>query len=76
MDFYRINEEYNKFLQVYEKEKRGITKVPNIRYADRNKFAFGVVSVGVQGATHLKLCNFGHLPNVLSLCAPTLRKGV
>lgn len=43
MDFYRINEEYNKFLQVYEKEKRGITKVPNIRYADRNKFAFGVV---------------------------------
>lgn len=30
MDFYRINEEYNKFLQRYEKEKRGVTKVPNI----------------------------------------------
>lgn len=43
MDFYRINEEYNKFLQRYEKEKRGITKVPNIRYTDRNKFAFGAV---------------------------------
>ena len=43
MDFYRINEEYNKFLQRYEKEKRGVTKVPNIRYADRNKFAFGAV---------------------------------
>ena len=43
MDFYRINEEYNKFLQGYEKEKRGVTKVPNIRYTDRNKFAFGVV---------------------------------
>lgn len=33
MDFYRINEEYNRYLQTYEKEKRGITKVPNIRYA-------------------------------------------
>ena len=43
MDFYRINEEYNSFLQRYEKEKRGITKVPNIRYTDRNKFAFGAV---------------------------------
>lgn len=43
MDFYCINEEYNKFLQRYEKEKRGVTKVPNIRYTDRNKFAFGAV---------------------------------
>lgn len=43
MNFYRINEEYNKFLQSYEKEKRGVTKVPNIRYTDRNKFAFGAV---------------------------------
>ena len=43
MDFYRINEEYNRFLQRYEKEKRGVTKVPNIRYKDRNKFAFGAV---------------------------------
>ena len=43
MYFYRINEEYNKFLQRYEKEKRGVTKVPNIRYTDRNKFAFGAV---------------------------------
>lgn len=43
MDFYRINEEYNKFLQKYEKKNRGITKVPNIRYTDRNKFAFGAV---------------------------------
>ena len=43
MDFYRINEEYNKFLQRYEKEKRGVTKVPDIRYTNRNKFAFGAV---------------------------------
>lgn len=43
MDFYRINEDYNKFLQQYEKEHRGATKVPNIRYAERNKFAFGAV---------------------------------
>jgi protein AbiQ len=43
MDFYRINLAYNKFLQQYEKEKRGVTKVPNITYANRNKFAFGAV---------------------------------
>ena len=43
MDFYRIDESYNKFLQEYEKAKRGITKVPNIRYSDRNKFSFGAV---------------------------------
>lgn len=43
MDFYRINEKYIKFLQRYEKNKRGVTKVPNIRYTDRNKFAFGAV---------------------------------
>ena len=40
MDFYRINEEYNRYLQKYERENRGVTKVPNIRYTDRNKFAF------------------------------------
>ena len=43
MDFYRIDEKYNEFLQKYEKTNRGITKVPNIRYTDRNKFAFGAV---------------------------------
>lgn len=43
MDFYRIDEKYNRFLQEYEKKKRGVTKVPNIRYTDRNKFAFGAV---------------------------------
>lgn len=43
MDFYRINEEYNKYLQRFEKKNRGITKVPNIKYTDRNKFAFGAV---------------------------------
>ena len=43
MDFYRINEAYNRFLQEYEKKKRGVTKVTNIRYTDRNKFAFGAV---------------------------------
>ena len=43
MDFYRIDEMYNKYLQEYEKENRGVTKVPNIQYTDRNKFAFGAV---------------------------------
>ena len=28
MDFYRINEDYNRYLQNYEKENRGVTKVP------------------------------------------------
>ena len=43
MDFYRIDEAYNSFLQEYETEKRGLTRVPNIRYSDRTKFAFGAV---------------------------------
>jgi protein AbiQ len=43
MDFYRIDEKYIQFLQKYEKEKRGITRVPNVTYANGNKFAFGVV---------------------------------
>ena len=43
MDFYRVNIEYNRFLQEYEKQKRGFTRVPNIQYTDRNKFAFGAV---------------------------------
>lgn len=43
MDFYRIDATYNSFLQNYEKEKRGTTKVPNIKYTDREKFSFGVV---------------------------------
>ena len=43
MDFYRIDEKYNAFLQEYEKKYRGVTKVPNIRYSDRNKFSFGAV---------------------------------
>lgn len=43
MDFYRVDETYNTFLQNYEREHRGVTKVPNIRYSDRNKFSFGAV---------------------------------
>lgn len=43
MDFYKINEEYCTYLQKYEKEVRGFTKVPNIRYDDRSKFVFGAV---------------------------------
>ena len=43
MDFYKIDEKYISFLQTYEKRKRGVTKVPNMQYSDRNKFAFGTV---------------------------------
>lgn len=43
MQFYYISEHYNKFLQQYEKAYRGFTRVPNIKYSDRSKFAFGIV---------------------------------
>lgn len=48
MDFYRVEEKYNSFLQEYETKHRGTTKVPNIHYTDKNKFAFGAV-LNVQG---------------------------
>ena len=44
MDFYIVDEEYISYLQEYERKHRnGITRVPNVRYADRNKFSFGAV---------------------------------
>ena len=43
MDFYKIDERYNQYLQEYERKYRGISKVPNVKYQDRNKFAFGAV---------------------------------
>ena len=43
MDFYRIDEEYVKYLQDFEKKNRGFTRVPNICYSERNKFSFGAV---------------------------------
>lgn len=43
MDFYYIDEKYGQYLQKYEKAKRGITRVPNIKYTNRNKFVFGAV---------------------------------
>jgi protein AbiQ len=44
MDFYIVDEDYISYLQDYERKHRnGITRVPNVRYADRNKFSFGAV---------------------------------
>ncbi len=43
MDFYRISEEYVEYLKEYETKLRGFTRVPNIKYAQRNKFIFGAV---------------------------------
>lgn len=43
MDFYIINEGYNRFLQEYEKSRRGFTRVPNVFYQEHNKFMFGAV---------------------------------
>lgn len=43
MDFYKIDENYICFLQNYERKIRGFTRVPNIKYADNDKFSFGSV---------------------------------
>ena len=43
MDFYYANEDYVDFLQTYEKDKRGFTRVPNIKYNTHKKFIFGSV---------------------------------
>ena len=43
MDFYRIQEDYIEYLQKYETDHRGFTRVPNICYGRGNKFAFGAV---------------------------------
>lgn len=41
--FYYIDEEYIKYLQEKEIEYRGFTCVPNVIYANKEKFVFGVV---------------------------------
>lgn len=43
MEFYRIDEDYVNFLKNYETINRGYTKVPDVKYKDRNKFSFGAV---------------------------------
>lgn len=43
MDFYTVEPEYIDFLKSYEKKHRGVTKVPDVNYYDRNKFTFGAV---------------------------------
>lgn len=43
MDFYTVDPDYMEYLQDFETEKRGFSRVPNIRYKDRNKFTFGAV---------------------------------
>lgn len=44
IDFYYINNDYIKYLQSYEKEHRGFTRVPNMTYEGQNqKFVVGVV---------------------------------
>lgn len=43
IDFYIVNSEYIDFLKQYEIEHRGFTCVPNIVYANRDKFVYGAV---------------------------------
>ena len=41
--FYYVNENYIDYLKKIEIEDRGFTTVPNVRYANRNKFLYGSV---------------------------------
>lgn len=44
IDFYYVNKDYIKYLKDYEKQHRGgFTCVPNIEYANRDKFVYGAV---------------------------------
>lgn len=43
IDFYTVKAEYIDFLKQYELEHRGFTCVPNIVYANREKFVYGAV---------------------------------
>lgn len=41
--FYYVNKEYVDYLKKYEIDHRGYTCVPNVEYANRNKFVYGAV---------------------------------
>ena len=41
--FYYVDDKYVKYLQNVEKSKRGFTTVPNVTYANKTKFLYGVV---------------------------------
>ncbi len=41
--FYFVDEDYINYLKKYEIEHRGFTTVPNVVYANRNKFLYGAV---------------------------------
>ncbi|MCI7797332.1 MAG: type III toxin-antitoxin system ToxN/AbiQ family toxin [Mollicutes bacterium] len=43
LKFYEVNIDYVNLLKEKEKEKRGVTKIPNIEYENSNKFLCGVV---------------------------------
>lgn len=41
--FYYVDEEYIDYLKQTEIVKRGFTTVPNVKYANRNKFLYGAI---------------------------------
>ena len=43
IQFYYVKDEYMDFIRNYEKEKRGFVCVPNMKYANKDKFVFGAV---------------------------------
>ncbi len=43
IQFYRVSDEYIDFIKQYEKNKRGFTCVPNLKYANKDKFIYGSV---------------------------------
>ena len=43
IQFYCVSDEYIDFIKQYEKNKRGFTCVPNLKYANKDKFIYGSV---------------------------------
>ncbi len=43
ISFYYVEPDYINYLKKVEIEKRGFTTVPNVEYANKNKFVYGVI---------------------------------
>lgn len=41
--FYHVKSDYIDYLKKYETDHRGFTCVPNVEYANRNKFVYGMI---------------------------------
>lgn len=51
IQFYYVKDEYMDFIQNFEKQNRGFVCVPNMKYANKDKFVFGAV-LNVNGISY------------------------